>query len=113
MVAVLLGHGVGAEGSESVGAGDGAAAGTAAAVWGGEGLVQVVVHDVHASLRGAHPADVGVHVRPVHIEEGAGIVQDPGDLLYVLLVDAAGVGVGDHERGGGLVHHRPQLLDVH
>ncbi|HVF22824.1 MAG TPA: SCO family protein, partial [Pyrinomonadaceae bacterium] len=90
-----------------------ATAGTAAAVGGGEGLVQVVVHNVHACLRGAHPTDVGVHVRTIHIEEGAGIVQDLGDLLYVLLVDAAGVGVGDHERGGGLVHHRPQLLDVH
>jgi hypothetical protein len=63
------------------------------------------VHDVHAGVGGAHPAHVGVHVRAVHVEKGAHLVQDVGDLLYVPLVDAAGVGVGDHERGRRLVHH--------
>ena len=104
--------GVGEEGREVLGAGDGAAARTAAAVGGGEGLVQVEVHDVHVGLGGAHAAHVRVHVRAVHVQEGAGLVQYLRYLVYVPLVDAAGVGVGDHERRRRLVHHLPQLVHV-
>ena len=85
-------------------------AGTAAAVGGGEGLMQVVMHHVNASVGGAHPAEVGVHVGAVHVEKRAGFVQDFGDLGDVALVDAAGIRVGDHERRGGFIYHVPQLF---
>jgi hypothetical protein len=106
-VAFLLHRRVGEEGRERLRASDGAAAGSAAAVGGGEGLVQVEVHNIYVGLGGAHTAHVRVHVRAVHVEEGACLVQDSGDLGDVPLVDAAGVGVGDHERGRRLVHHLP------
>ncbi len=40
-------------------------------------------------------------------------MQDLRDLLYVLLEDAAGVGVGDHERRRRLVNHLAQLIHGH
>src|SRR5688572_1687861 len=111
-VALLLYRGLGEEGREVIRAGDGAAARSAASMGGGEGLVQVEVHDVYVGFGRAHTAHVRVHVRAVHVEEGVRLVQDGGDLGDVPLVDAAGVGVGDHERRRRIVYHLPQLVNV-
>src|SRR5690606_1374740 len=80
-------------------------AGTAAAVWRGEGLVQVDVHSVDAQVAGADPADDGVEVGSVAVEVGARFVGQAADLQDVALEQAAGVGVGHHDGG----HVRPQL----
>ena len=87
-------------------AGDGAGAGTASAVRSGEGFVQVEVHDVHAEVAGAGLGDEGVHVGSVHVEQAALAVEDLGDLRDLLVEDAEGVGVGEHEAGDILVHLR-------
>jgi hypothetical protein len=70
----------------------------AAAVRRREGLVQVDVHGVDAEVAGAHPADDGVEVGAVAVEVGARRVGQPADLEDVALEQAAGVGVGDHDR---------------
>jgi hypothetical protein len=76
----------------------GAGAGAAAAVRGGEGLVEVVVHHVHAEVARLRDADEGVHVRPIHVQQGAGVVDHLGDLDDLRLEPADGARVGEHQR---------------
>src|SRR6185369_14943713 len=73
-------------------------AGATAAVRGGEGLVQVDVHGVDAEVAGADAADDGVEIGAVAVKIGAGFVRQAGDLEDVALEEAAGIGVGDHDR---------------
>ena len=79
---------------------------SASAVWGRESLVQVEVHHVGAEITGTHLADQSVHVGAVHVEQRALGVQQVGDLVDLLLEDAQGVGIGEHERGNVIVHLR-------
>src|SRR6202012_1273668 len=58
----------GQERGQMFGHGDRAHAGAAAAVGDAEGLVQVEVADVGPDFAGAGEADLGVHVRPVHVD---------------------------------------------
>ena len=85
-------------------AGDGAGAGTASAVRSGKSLVQVEVHHVHAEVAGARLGDEGVHVGSVHVEQAALAMEDLGDLRDLLVEDAEGVGVGEHEARDIFVH---------
>ena len=91
---------------------DRAAARTAAAVGRGEGLVQVDVHGVDAEVGGADPADDGVEVGAVAVEEGAGRVDGVGDLDDVALEQPAGVGVGQHDRGDVVAQLRLQRVQI-
>src|ERR1700732_614290 len=70
---------------------------------GGEGLVQIDVHHVHAEIAWTRDAYQCVHVRAIHVEHGAFGVQDFGGLGDVLLEHADGVGIGDHEGGDVLI----------
>ena len=94
-------------------AGDGAGAGATASVRRGEGFVQVEVHHVDAEVAGARLAYERVHVGAVHVEQRAFGVQDVGDAVNLALEDADGGGVGEHERGGVLVHHAGEFREVH
>ena len=88
------------------------AAGAAAAVRLRERLVQVDVDDVEAHVaRPRDPAD-GVQVRAVVVHERAHAVEDPGDLLDVLVEQADRGRVRDHQPGRVLVDLGPQVLDV-
>ena len=87
--------------------------GTAAAVGGGEGLVQVHVDDVEAHVPGPDLAQDGVEVGPVVIEQAAGRVDDAGDLLDVAVEDADGARVGEHDAGGLGADRRAQGGEVH
>ena len=86
--------------------------GPAAAVGGGEGLVQVDVDHVHAHVARAGLAHDGVEVGPVVVAEGAGLVDQTGDLEDVLLEEPQGVGVGEHDRGRALGQVAAQGLEV-
>ena len=66
--------------------------------------MQVDVHGVDAEIARPHLADDGVEVGAVAVEVGAGLVHGVGDLDDVALEQAAGVGVGQHDRG----HVRPE-----
>ncbi len=109
---LVASDGRGEERLEDLLAGDGAGARAAAAVRGGEGLVQVEVHDVDAEVAGAGLADERVHVGAVHVEQRALGVEDVGDLVDLGLEDADGGGVGEHERGGVFVDHALEFGDV-
>jgi hypothetical protein len=76
-----------------------AGTGTPAAVRGGEGLVQVVVHHVDAQVAGADDADDGVHVGAVAVDEAATAMDGVDHVLNALFEQAQGIGVGDHEPG--------------
>ncbi len=103
---------LGKEGLQDLLARDRAAARAAAAVRGGEGLVQIEVHDVDAEVAGAGLADERVHVGAVHVEQRALGVEDVGDLVDVGFEDADGAGVGEHKGGGILVDHALQLCEI-
>ena len=91
---------------------DGAAAGTAAAMGRREGLVQVDVHGVDAEVGGTDPADDGVEVGAVAVEESAGRMDGFGDLDDIALEQPAGVGVGQHDRGDVVAQLRLQRVEI-
>ena len=76
-----------------------------------EGLVQVDVHGVDAEIAGPHLADDGVEVGAVAVEIGAGGVHGVGDLDHVALEQAAGVGVGQHDRRDVGAETLPHLVE--
>ena len=74
--------------------------------------MQVDVDDVEAHVAGPRdPAD-GVEVRAVVVHERAGAVEDPLDLLDVLVEQAERGRVREHERRGVLVDLAAQVVDV-
>ena len=52
---------------------------------------------VKAHVAGAHNAHNGVEVGPVVVAQAAGLVDEPGDLQNVLVENAHGVGIGQHQ----------------
>ena len=74
--------------------------------------MQVEVHHIHAVVAGAHQAGERVHVGPVHVQQRAFVVENPGDRADVLLEHPQRVGVGDHQRGHVLIDHAGQCRDV-
>ncbi len=77
-------------------------------MWRRKRLVQIQVHHIDAEISGAHFADQGVHICPVHVEQTALCVHDVGNLVNLLLKNPQGIGIGEHERGYVLVHLRRQ-----
>ena len=101
------------EGGQEILAAHGAGAGPAAAVGGGEGLVQIQVDQIKAHVAGpGHPHD-GVEVGSVVVAQAPRVVDDPGDLQNIGIEQAQGVGVGEHEPGGVRPGGRAQGLQVH
>ena len=76
------------------------AAGTAAAVGRGEGLVQVQVHAVKAHVAGTGMAHHRVQVGAVVVAQAACLVDNSGDFQNVRVKQAQRVGVGQHQAGG-------------
>ncbi len=87
-------------------------AGAAAAVRRGERLVQVHVDAVKAHVAGAHNAHNGVEVGPVVVAQATGLVDQPGDLQNVLVENAHGVGIGQHQAGGVVAEHGLERLKI-
>ena len=88
-------------------------AGTAAAVGRGKGLVQVHVDAVKAHVTGTDHAHNGVKVGAVIVAQAAGLVDQTGDLQNILVEDAHGVGVGEHQAGGILPQSGPKRVQIH
>src|SRR5699024_951647 len=112
-VAAVEEGGLGQVGGQVGLAAHGAAARAAAAVGGGEGLVQVHVDAVEAHVAGADHAHDGVEVGPVVVAQAPGLVDQAGDLQDVVVEDAHGVGVGEHQPRGVVPQHGLQGLQVH
>ena len=105
----------GEEGHEVFRHADGAHAGTAAAVRDAEGLVEIEMADIGPDEAGAGEADLGVHVRAVHVNLATGVVDDLADFADGFLEDAVRARVGDHERaeiGGVRGDLRAQVREV-
>merc|ERR1719191_1986354 len=103
------------ERGEVLPAADGPQARPAAAVGNAEGLVEVEVADVGADHPWGGKPQLSIHVRAVHVDLAAVLVDDVADLLNVLLEEGPSGGVGDHEgREGVLVSlaELPEVVDV-
>ena len=85
---------------------------TAAAVRNAERLVQVDVADVGPHVGGPGEADLRVHVGPVHVDLPAALVHDLADSLHLLLEDAVGRRVGDHQGGQAVLVLVRLLLEI-
>jgi hypothetical protein len=70
------------------------------------------VDDVEAHVARPRDADDGIQVRPVVVEERAGVVEDARDLLDTLVEETERRRVGEHEAGGAVVHLRAQVGEV-
>ena len=92
---------------------DRTAAGTSAAVGGGEGFVEVVVHDVNAALAGLEHAKQGVHVGAVAIDQTASFVDNADDFGGVLVEQAERVGVSEHQTGKRVITERFEGFEIH
>ena len=71
----------------------------AAAVGDAEGFVQVEMADIRADVAGAAEADLRVHVRAVHVNLSAVLVDDLADFLDALFEHAVRARIGDHQAG--------------
>ena len=79
----------------------------------GEGLVQVHVDAVKAHVAGADDAHDGVQVGAVVVAQATGLVDKAGDLQNVVVKNAHGVGVGQHQTGGILAQHGTERVQIH
>jgi hypothetical protein len=66
--------------------------------------VQVEVQHVHPEVTDVDDAHDGVHVGAVAVDQAALGMNDVGHLTDVVFEQPQGVGVGDHDAGGVLVH---------
>ena len=74
--------------------------------------MQVQVHHVHAEVAGPHLAHQRIHVGAIHVHQRAFGMQHVGNLVDLLLEDAEGVGIGEHQRGNIIVHLRFQRRHI-
>src|SRR5215475_8841563 len=86
-------------GGKACGKGNRAASRTATAMRRRKGLVQVEVHTVDAEIGGPHAPDDRVEIRPVAIKKCARSVHSIGYLEDLVLEEAAGVRIGQHQGG--------------
>ena len=103
--------GAGQEGHERLAHTDRAGAGAAAAVRGGERLVQVHVHNVDPDAAHVGIAHDCIQVRAVAVDEAAAGVHEFGDFLDVGLEQAKRVRVRDHDPGAVVVHQGGHILN--
>ena len=92
---------------------DRAGAGSAAAMRGREGLVQVDVHGVDAEVAGPRLADDGVEIGAVAVEIRPGRVQRLGDLDHLRLEQPARVRIGEHDGRDLGTEQRLDVVHVH
>ena len=88
---------------------------TAAAMRNRERLVQVQVADVRADRRRARQPHLRVHVRAVHVDLAAELVDDGADLADALLEDAIRRWIRHHQRGERvlvLLRFRAQVVQL-
>ena len=92
---------------------NGAHAGAAAAVRNAEGLVQVQVTHIgpEGSWRGQ--TDLGIHVRPIHVNLATGFMDPLADILHRHFEHTMGAGIGDHQSGQVCTVMCDLLPDIH
>ena len=99
-------------GHQVVADGDGPCTWAAAAVRAGEGLVRIVMHQVHAHVARSNDSKDRVHVGPVEIKLGPAVVQQPGNLADLRVEEPHRVGIGDHEHGRPVAQLGPEVGQI-
>ena len=74
--------------------------------------MQIQVHHIHTEVPRTGLAHQGVHIGPVHVEQGSFGMQNVGDLMNLAFEDADGAGVGQHQRSRVFVDDLLQLGHV-
>ena len=92
--------------------GDGPCTWAAAAVRAGEGLVRIVMHQVHPHVARSNDSKDRVHVGPVEIKLGPAVVQQPGNLADLRVEEPHRVGIGDHEHGRPVAQLGPEVGQI-
>ena len=82
---------------------NGACTGSAAAMWGGQGLMQVEMEDVCPHVPGPRPAKKGVQVCSVEVTKPARPMHHLRHVEDLLLKDPQGIGNGEHDRRDGFI----------
>ncbi len=104
------------EGHQMLRDADGSHAGTAAAVGDAECFVQIQMADIRADGSRRSQADLGIHVRAVHVNLTAVLVNETADVSDRFLKDAVRARISDHERSqilGVLLHLGAQIIHLH
>ena len=89
------------------------AAGTAAAVGRGEGLVQIDVHHVEAHIARSANAHHRVEVCAVVVHQAAAFMHEPCNFWNIFFKNAERVGVRHHHAGDVVAEFCAQVFDVH
>ncbi|MNI79051.1 hypothetical protein D3C73_1354820 [compost metagenome] len=77
------------------------------------GFVQIEMHNVEAHVSRTGYAHNGVGIGAVIIKQAAGLVDNFGDFDDLLLEQAEGAGVRQHEAGGVRADCRTQCSQIH
>src|SRR5829696_7162009 len=85
---------------------------SAAAMWDGEGLVQVKVHQVKAQVTRANDAKQGVQIRAVAVHQATATVYQLDHLFDVLIEETQRIRVGKHHADNSIVACGFQRLKV-
>ena len=91
----------------------GACAGTASAMRGREGLMEIDVHDVETHVARPGYAEHRVEIRTVVIHQRAAGMDHFGNLGDIVLENTHSVRVGHHDCGHGVIEKRTERLYVH
>mmetsp|Transcript_453 Transcript_453/g.1130 ORF Transcript_453/g.1130 Transcript_453/m.1130 type:complete len:295 (-) Transcript_453:1793-2677(-) len=81
-------------------------------VWDAESLVQVEVTDIRANHARGGEAELGVHVRAIHVDLAAVVMNDLADLLDVVFKERACRRIGDHEGRQVILVFLAELLEL-
>ena len=71
------------------------------------------MYAVKAHVAGTNHAHNGVEVGTVIVAQTAGLVNKARDLQDVLVEDAHGVGIGEHQSGGILAQYGTEGIQIH
>ena len=86
---------------------------TASAMRGGEGFVEIDVHDIEAHIARTTYAKHRVEVGTIVVHECATIVDELGNLRYLALEESEGVRVGHHHGSHAVVEQALEVVDIH
>src|SRR5687767_9368080 len=91
---------------------DGTDTRSAAAVWDGEGLMQVKVHHVKAQITGPDDTKQGVEIRAITVHQTTTTMNQLDHLFDVLIEETERVRVGEHHTDHTIVTGGFERVDV-
>ena len=86
---------------------------TASAMRGGEGFVEIDVHDIEAHIARTTYAKHRVEVGAIVVHECATIVDELGYFGYLAFEESEGVRVGHHHGSHAVVEQALEVVDIH